>query len=420
LPCKAAGEPCNRSAFHLKGDAELQHLLRNSNKQPVKLDSLCTARDVCQPVVWISIEPFLFWGLDDKSTTIHWKVVHTYEYYDCSLTWNTSVPLFDGAPGVAMTGDPEDQIIEIPHSSPSVEHQWKGHIKIQENVDETETPSHSRGWRVHGRSGLVTYSSVHMEHVKCSMAFARAPFDQSTCRLHILLANGMFTRELRWNSAAFRLPPQTKDGIYVLPQWDLTDFAAEEGTRVVEGISAKELVASFKIKRKPDHFNLTILFPLAIYYWLSWGSFFVDAKAPPARITLCVLTLLLALTLYVHLHTLLPPVSYKVWVFDYVLGVTFLMALHLGEYLCLHYAITLNKAWAGKLKQGADGDAENAPEPTQMCMTVNCGRCNLQLSGLEATTWMESRLDLWARFVSPLFFGVLSLVMFVGVETFYE
>lgn len=460
MPCIAAAEPCSRSAFHLKDAAELEHLLQHSNKQPVKIDSLCTPGDVCKPVVWISIEPFLIWGLDQMSMTMHWKVVRTYSYYDCSLTWDTSMPLFDGAPGITKIDDPEDQVIEIPLTSPLHEHQWKGHMKIIENVDEIEPPSFSRGWKVHGKSGLVTYSSVHVERIKCSMRFARAPFDESTCKLGILLANGMFTRELRWNSNAFRLPPE-KGGIYTIPQWDITDFAAERETRVVDEMSTNALVAVFKLKRDPHHVEFTIVFPLIIYFVLSWASFFVDANAAPARITLCVLTLLLALTLYVHLHDLLPPVSYKVFIFDYVLGITSLMALHLIQYFCLHYAIKLNKAWAAELKQKADKVEKKAPEPTQVCvdrvMEVNPPRARrthqsihdraegtsppeawtgvLKQSADEveqnaprptpplisrAAIWAEQRLDTCARLLSPLAFGVFSLVMFLGVDSFYD
>lgn len=174
-----------------------------------------------------------------------------------------------------------------------------------------------------------------------------------------------------------------------------------------DGIPLDELIGLFKLKRDPHYCNLTILFPLFVTFFLSWAGFWVDASLAPARIMLTVLTMLLALTLYVRLHQLLPPVSYKVLLFDYTLGVTFMMALHLVLYIFLHGIMKLNKAWAGELKQRAEDAEENAPQPT-------LGNIN------KFTIWVEHNLDRHCRWVSPLIFGMFSLIMFLGVESLYS
>lgn len=72
------------------------------------------------------------------------------------------------------------------------------------------------------------------------------------------------------------------------------------------------IVATFYLSRIFGQFLLDFYVPIFLYVIISWGSFWVEITAAPARVTLCVTTLLTMVTTARTAREKLPPVSYIV------------------------------------------------------------------------------------------------------------
>lgn len=72
------------------------------------------------------------------------------------------------------------------------------------------------------------------------------------------------------------------------------------------------IVATFYLSRIFGQFLLDFYVPIFLYVIISWGSFWVEITAAPARVTLCVTTLLTMVTTAKSARDKLPPVTYLV------------------------------------------------------------------------------------------------------------
>ena len=63
-----------------------------------------------------------------------------------------------------------------------------------------------------------------------------------------------------------------------------------------------QLRYTFEMKRSPDYYMSTIVWPVVSFWLISWSAFFIDPAVGPARVALGVIPILIILNLVLSSH----------------------------------------------------------------------------------------------------------------------
>ncbi|XP_060522302.1 pH-sensitive chloride channel 2 [Cylas formicarius] len=169
--------------------------------------------------------------------------------------------------------------------------------------------------------GEIFYTYRMTTTFYCWMNLRKFPFDVQVCEIEWI--------SWSYNESHVDLSWTKKDPYFISDNLHLTEFSMDEKwiTRgsvrspvsESEGSSSSALVFHFRLRRESGYYILEYYLPSVLLVIMSWVSFWIQADAAPARVTLGTATMLSLISLNGNVSKNLPKVSYvkasEVWFF---------------------------------------------------------------------------------------------------------
>jgi hypothetical protein len=92
-------------------------------------------------------------------------------------------------------------------------------------------------------------------------------------------------------------------------------------TEPVRGATFSGVQFDFKISRNEYFFISYYVVPSILFVVVSYMSFWINKEAVPARVTLAILTILIAINFQTSIHKYIPSISYTTWISQFMLGI---------------------------------------------------------------------------------------------------
>ncbi|XP_054715970.1 glycine receptor subunit alpha-2-like [Uloborus diversus] len=143
--------------------------------------------------------------------------------------------------------------------------------------------------------------------LSCAMKFESYPHDTQTCTMKIeSLSYTTDDLVFDWEKDV----PLVVDESIELPQHNLVETKLGDCTQEYSTGNFTCIEVSFRLKRRLGYYLFHTYIPTCLIVIMSWISFWIKAEAVPARVTLCVTSLLTLSTQHAQSQKSLPPVSY--------------------------------------------------------------------------------------------------------------
>ncbi|XP_022809881.1 gamma-aminobutyric acid receptor subunit beta-3-like [Stylophora pistillata] len=143
----------------------------------------------------------------------------------------------------------------------------------------------------------------------CPMKLHKYPMDCQKCQLNIMSYSYSKVDAIYiWKRGHEHSVEQATD--ISLPQMDLVRIKGSETTDVYSTGNYSRLSLTFTFKRRLSLFITETYLPSILIVALSWISFWINYKAAPARVALCITTVLTMITLTAAVQNSLPRVTY--------------------------------------------------------------------------------------------------------------
>ncbi|GFS36974.1 glycine receptor subunit alpha-2 [Nephila pilipes] len=143
--------------------------------------------------------------------------------------------------------------------------------------------------------------------LSCAMKFEAYPHDTQTCSLK--MESLSYTTDdliFDWESTV----PLVVEPTIELPQHILVDTKLGDCTQEYSTGNFTCIEVQFTLERRLGYYLFHTYIPTCLIVIMSWISFWIKADAVPARVTLCVTSLLTLATQHAQSQKSLPPVSY--------------------------------------------------------------------------------------------------------------
>ncbi|XP_029796552.1 gamma-aminobutyric acid receptor subunit rho-3 [Suricata suricatta] len=190
--------------------------------------------------------------------------------------------------------------------------------------------------------GNVLFSLRITVSAMCFMDFSRFPLDTQNCSLE--LESYAYTEEdlmLYWKHGNKSL---NTDEHITLSQFFVEEFSASSGFAFYSSTGwYNRLFINFVLRRHIFFFMLQTYFPAMLMVMLSWGSFWIDRRAVPARVSLGITTVLTMSTIISGMSASMPQVSYIKAVDVYLWVSSLFVFLSVIEYAAVNYLTTVEE-----------------------------------------------------------------------------
>ncbi|XP_022244061.1 glycine receptor subunit alpha-3-like [Limulus polyphemus] len=202
--------------------------------------------------------------------------------------------------------------------------------------------------------------------LSCAMVFETYPHDTQTCAMKIeSLSYTTDDLVFDWEQET---PLVVEDSIE-LPQHILIDKRLEDCTQVYSTGNFTCIQVIFKFQRRLGYYMFHTYIPTCLVVIMSWISFWIRPEAVPARVTLCVTSLLTLSTQHAQSQKSLPPVSYIKAIDIFMSSCTVFVFASLMEYALVsillgEYDDQFNKRGLGSMILAARG-AEDGKVPKE-------------------------------------------------------
>lgn len=125
----------------------------------------------------------------------------------------------------------------------------------------------------------------------------------------------------------------------------------ESSTNYTHTGSFSKIVAYFYIKRRIAQFLLSVYAPITMFVFLSWGSFWIEIPAAPARVSLGVTVLLTMVTRAQAINQGLPSLPYIHGLDIWIMVCTIFVFATIIEYIAVNYIYFSKKRYRLKIKK---------------------------------------------------------------------
>ncbi|KAG8188872.1 hypothetical protein JTE90_018277 [Oedothorax gibbosus] len=143
--------------------------------------------------------------------------------------------------------------------------------------------------------------------LSCSMKFETYPHDTQICTMKIESLS-YTTDDLLFDWE--KEHPVVVEDTIELPQHNLVDTSLGDCTKQYSTGNFTCIQVLFTLKRRLGYYMFHTYIPTCLIVIMSWISFWIKPEAVPARVTLCVTSLLTLSTQHAQSQKSLPPVSY--------------------------------------------------------------------------------------------------------------
>jgi len=242
--------------------------------------------------------------------------------------------------------------------------------------------------------GSVLQTSRMSRAFSCSFDFRTLPWDTQHCVVHLTVPE--YTADivqLMWD-------PKEPLVVEELPnkEWRFPDQAAwssslDAPNLVSEQPGPKRFISalsfSFNMERKPHDYVLNYVAPALVYWLCSYGSFYVDPGAVPARVTLGLIPILTLNNKMGQLRSSLPPINDAFRLETFMFTVFILTIVQFLEYCIVNYYNMVKQKKTKDLPGPVDLDAPRVSR--RMGPIINrCAPCS------------QASLDVHSRWFFPL------------------
>jgi len=106
------------------------------------------------------------------------------------------------------------------------------------------------------------------------------------------------------------------------------------------------------------------LFPSILFVVTSYMSFWISKEAAPARVSLAILTILIAINFQSSIHKYIPQIPYSTWISGFMLGIQVFCVITMLQYSILNYSFTTNNRLKKKISELINdlANIKNKPE----------------------------------------------------------
>ncbi|XP_035704039.1 glutamate-gated chloride channel isoform X2 [Folsomia candida] len=256
-------------------------------------------------------------------------------------------------------------------------------------------------------NGEVLYSIRISLTLSCPMILKLFPLDKQVCTLR-MASYGWTTEDVifKWKSND---PVQVTKDLH-LPRFALEQFTTDYCDSVTNTGTYSCLRVDLLFKRQFSYYLLQIYIPGCMLVIVSWVSFWLDAGAVPARVSLGVTTLLTMATQTSGINQKLPPVSYTK-ALDVWTGVclTFVFGALL-EFALVNYASRNDQHRSAVIKQRKQWEAEQAAamETAKAAANSRTPNSNKPIMALARNSTVGFDSTSGDDPACPLHFGILS------------
>ena len=209
------------------------------------------------------------------------------------------------------------------------------------------------------QTGLVSLFEVKTIKFACDMDFAKFPFDKQTCFIKYrdfahaaseIVLNPGIERFGYSDLIIFSTSVQKSAGTFHVIKKTMTEDKVVDNIQTIYGYLYFERSQS---TFWAGTFLVDFLLNIAV-----WVSFWIPKQVAPARIALIIISFLAFRIVMSSLYAQLPPVTYSVWVIDYMGYSQFFAALALMQYGYLCFYIHKEKALEQFLKTVSQSNLE--------------------------------------------------------------
>nr|WMV64448.1 histamine-gated chloride channel subunit [Pardosa pseudoannulata] len=183
--------------------------------------------------------------------------------------------------------------------------------------------------------------------LSCAMKFESYPHDTQTCTMKIeSLSYTTDDLVFDWEEDV----PLVVDDSIELPQHNLVETRLGDCTQEYSTGNFTCIQVVFTLKRRLGYYMFHTYIPTCLIVIMSWISFWIKAEAVPARVTLCVTSLLTLSTQHAQSQKSLPPVSYIKAIDIFMSSCTVFVFASLMEYALVN--ILMGEAGDGGHQEG--------------------------------------------------------------------
>ncbi|XP_072021139.1 glycine receptor subunit alpha-2-like isoform X1 [Amphiura filiformis] len=257
-------------------------------------------------------------------------------------------------------------------------------------------------------NGSVSMSMRLSATLACHMSLEFFPMDSQTCKIEM--------SSYAYNTAEMTLN-LSKEDVAIDTDMEIPSFKflKFEVNNKIMSFSTGQIMGHFHIceirlefERQMQAYLLTVYIPSCLLVTIAWLSFWIDARAAPARITLGITTVLTVTTMTSGILERLPIVTYAKAIDIWLAACLLFVFLCLLEYAWANYLVVLEQSRikkrkslkSTKKKEAANNEDNNFDECSETIEVESCTERHLT----------ALRLDKMSRIFFPVIFALFNLI----------
>lgn len=181
--------------------------------------------------------------------------------------------------------------------------------------------------------GSIWASRRMIMQFKCTMQFQAIPYDSQECPIHLEMFSQTTEEAILTCDAA--------SGVTSIRDNEWSDFSAEnvDGVHVYSTGRYAYCSVLIHMSRKMAGYRRKAIVPVVMFVVLSLSGYWISPASAPARVTLAIVSVLIALTQFNNVISSMPLVAYPVWLSDYVMGCLIFNVGSVFAYTVINYGI---------------------------------------------------------------------------------